>query len=74
MSSLTTTSRPNFLGEDGSVYLVRCFKCVPMFGRDNYGPAVATGTCAWCGYDGNADHKAWHDALTSTADTPGGAA
>lgn len=28
------------------LYLVRCPKCE----RENYGPAVATGKCAWCGY------------------------
>ena len=44
--------RPNFLGDDGRLYLVRCFACDPEWGRENYGPAVATGTCAWCG---------WHD-------------
>lgn len=30
-------------------YLIRCPKC----GRENYLPAVATGICVWCGYDGN---------------------
>lgn len=33
------------------VYLVRCFTC----GRENYGPNVASGICAWCDYDANKD-------------------
>lgn len=27
--------------------LIKCPKC----GRENWAPRVATGTCAWCGYD-----------------------
>jgi ribosomal protein L37E len=34
---------------DGKTYLVRCPKC----GRENWAPAVASGVCAWCGYDAN---------------------
>lgn len=33
------------------VYLQRCFKC----GKENYGPMVASGCCAWCGFDANKD-------------------
>lgn len=38
----------NFIG-DGKVYLVRCEEC----DRENYAIAVASGACAWCGYDAN---------------------
>lgn len=32
-------------------YLLSCFKCEPSGrGRENYAIAVASGTCAWCGY------------------------
>lgn len=40
---------PNFR-ENGKLYLVRCFKCDPDRGRENYLPAVASGSCAWCGW------------------------
>ena len=30
---------------NGTVYLQYCGDC----NRENYGPAVATGQCAWCG-------------------------
>jgi ribosomal protein L37E len=33
----------------GTAYLIRCHRC----GQENYAPAVATGTCAWCGADAN---------------------
>ena len=36
---------PNFIGDDGNVYLVRCPKCR----RENYSLAVSSGQCAWCG-------------------------
>lgn len=41
---------PNFRGVDGQLFLVRCFVCEPWRGRENYLPAVASGTCAWCGW------------------------
>jgi ribosomal protein S27E len=31
--------------ENGKLYLVRCPEC----GRENYGPAVSSGQCCWCG-------------------------
>ena len=31
---------------DGKAYVQRCPDC----GRENWGPAVATGECAWCGW------------------------
>ena len=42
---------PNFRDEEGRLYLIRCFRCSPGDnGRENYGPAVATGRCVWCGW------------------------
>ena len=38
---------------DGKTYLVKCTKC----GKENYGPAVASGICAWCGFDANEKEK-----------------
>ena len=35
--------------ESGTLLLIRCPKC----GRENWAPQVASGTCAWCGYDGH---------------------
>ena len=40
---------PNFR-KDNTLYLVRCFACDHALGRENYGPAVASGECAWCGW------------------------
>jgi len=40
---------PNFR-KNGQLYLVRCFKCDPINGRENWAMAVATGHCAWCGW------------------------
>lgn len=40
---------PNFR-KDGKLYLVKCYKCDPKYGRENYAPAVASGQCAWCGW------------------------
>lgn len=37
---------PNFRAK-GKLYLVRCFSC----NRENYAPAVASGVCAWCGWE-----------------------
>lgn len=31
--------------ENDKLYMVRCPEC----GVENYGPAVATGKCVWCG-------------------------
>lgn len=41
---------PNFIGENGSLYLVRCYVCAPVRGRENWAVMVASGTCAWCGW------------------------
>jgi len=48
-----------FWAEDKQMlYLVRCPKCK----SENWGPAVATGVCAWCGYDVN--NEAHHENTT----------
>lgn len=39
-----------FVSSHNTIYLVRCFEC----GKDNYAMAVASGCCAWCGFDANA--------------------
>lgn len=41
---------PNFRADNGRFFLVRCFACEPERGRENWGPAAASGTCAWCGW------------------------
>jgi len=38
----------NFMSGD-KLFLVRCFHCSSA-GKENYAPAVASGTCAWCGW------------------------
>ena len=35
--------------ESDTLLLIRCPKC----GRENWASQVASGTCAWCGYDGH---------------------
>ena len=35
--------------ETDMLLMIRCPKC----GRENWAPQVASGTCAWCGYDGH---------------------
>ena len=37
----------NFRGKDGEPYVVRC----PLCKRENYASAVASGKCAWCGWE-----------------------
>jgi len=41
---------PNFRGENGRLFLVRCFACGGERGKENYAMAVASGQCAWCGW------------------------
>jgi len=41
---------PNFRGENGQLFLVRCFVCGGERGKENWAPAVASGQCAWCGW------------------------
>ena len=40
---------PNFKDKNGKWFLVRCPRC----GYENWGPAVASGICSWCGFDAN---------------------
>ncbi len=41
---------PNFRSEDGRLFLVRCFACDIDHGVENWAMAVASGQCAWCGW------------------------
>jgi hypothetical protein len=41
---------PNFRGERGELFLLRCHNCEPKHGMANWAPAVASGQCAWCGW------------------------
>ena len=34
--------------EDDTLLLIRCPRC----GAENYAPAVASGVCVWCGFEG----------------------
>jgi len=43
--------KPNFRDKSGKLFLVRCFACEPERGRENWPPAVATGSCTWCGWN-----------------------
>ena len=47
----------NFRGEDGKLYLVRCYACGGEHGTENYAPAVATGQCAFCGWKEDEEKK-----------------
>jgi hypothetical protein len=50
---MTIQDRPPNFRENGKLYLVRCFSCgAEPRGTENYLPAVASGTCAWCGWSG----------------------
>lgn len=40
---------PNFRDGD-RLFLVRCYRCEPERGRENYALAVAGGFCARCGW------------------------
>lgn len=39
--------------KDGTILLMRCPKC----GLENWALAVASGSCAWCGYDAHKDKE-----------------
>lgn len=45
-------SRANFVDNEGKLFLVRCLNCPNCSerGRENYGPCVSSGICAWCGW------------------------
>jgi hypothetical protein len=44
---LTDTTTPNW--KDGRIFMKYCPECE----RENYTPNVASGICAWCGFDLN---------------------
>lgn len=48
-------NRQNF-EVNGHLYLVRCMACQP-FGKENWGPMVAKGICAWCGWQDDATQQ-----------------
>jgi hypothetical protein len=50
MDNTINDRHPNFRGEDGKLYLVRCFACSPEYGEENWAPAVASGACEHCGW------------------------
>lgn len=56
---------PNFR-VDGQLYLVRCFSCDPVMGRENYIPATATGRCAWCGWEESGHERLKSEAMADT--------
>ena len=37
-----------FYPEDGTILMIKCPEC----GRENWALQVASGICAWCGFDG----------------------
>ena len=53
MTDVRTEKGYGFLTKSGKQFLVRCHEC----GKENYAPAVASGCCAWCGYDANATQQ-----------------
>jgi len=56
---------PNFRDKSGQLFLVRCFSCGGKRGRENWAPAVATGTCAWCGWEEFAGTQRTDDSMQS---------
>jgi len=51
----------NFMGH-GSFFMARC----PLCGRENYGPAVATGQCAWCEATAESALREWEARVKDT--------
>jgi len=41
---------PNFRDSVGQLYLVRCFRCEPERGHENYALSVPIGECHRCGW------------------------
>ncbi len=56
-------NKANFLSEDGKLFLVRCMNCPDAGerGRENYAIVVATGQCAWCGWEDETKQGDKHD-------------
>ena len=42
--------QPNFRSSEGRLFLVRCFNCEPLRGRENHISCIADGICASCGW------------------------
>lgn len=42
---------PNFRDADGDLYLIRCFRCDPEYGKENYAANAPLGICTWCGWE-----------------------
>ena len=42
---------PNFRSDNGRLFLMRCYSCEAVVGRENWALAVATGRCSWCGWE-----------------------
>jgi ribosomal protein L37E len=42
-----------YTDKEGKTCMIRCTEC----GRENWAPAVSSGTCAWCGFDANAEEE-----------------
>jgi len=42
-----------YVDDCGFYCMEKCFNC----GRENWALAVATGRCAWCGYDANPEEE-----------------
>lgn len=38
-----------YTDDNGKRCMIRCTEC----GRENWAPAVSSGTCAWCGFGAN---------------------
>lgn len=71
MTTLNQDQHPNFRN-DGKLYLVRCFRCGPAHGRENYAMAVANGSCWYCGWhEGAGDGIATEQCITWQHDETG---
>jgi hypothetical protein len=55
MSVINQERAPNFRNDEGQLYLVRCFRCDPVHGRENWAINVASGVCTWCGWQEGTD-------------------
>lgn len=51
------TEEPNFRNEEGKLFLVRCYECGGDQGTENYALAVASGQCAFCGWEEKAEGR-----------------
>ena len=63
---------PNFRDKDGALYLVRCFRCDPERGYENYALSVSVGECHRCGWrEGIGDGICTEQAVTWQHDETG---